>query len=277
MYALYLRSGPEHCSDSNAYGYYAGNCYQYQYGYYPIYDKKIVMRTKGYTTKARAEKALESLIVKCEYVHPSSYLVEIPDKKKRVWAVYRTEDRRRLYAMEYINSIEKCKDIPGGHLLKDTDEPIVVNGMGGRTSFETENFVEFRTGETYPVSREEEFPKNLPVNEFRYGWIDPEGNTYACGFEGHYDCAAAILEEQNQPTSFAQRKLEDLGWATISRPAPYTWENYGKRTCYKKDAILTDAQIRVVTEMGLTKTDRDTKDMVLYTMTVQREEKLHGK
>lgn len=118
MYALYLRSGPEHCSGSIEYGYYAGNCYQYQYGYYPIYDKKIVMRTKGYTTKARAEKALESLIVKCEYVHPSSYLVEIPDKKKRVWAVYRTEDRKRLYAMEYINSIEKCKYIPGGHLLK---------------------------------------------------------------------------------------------------------------------------------------------------------------
>lgn len=249
MYCLYLKSGQdwEKCKDE--YGYYSGEMYTYQYTPYPICDKKITLRTKGYSTKKRAENALEAIINKCLYVSSNSKIIEIPDKKKTIWAIFK--DEYGLYAKEYINSIEKVKDTIYGHYINDKDTPFVINRAGGRTVFDDKDkdFVEFRESETFPLTRKDMFPKNL--DDFHYGWIDLEGNTYACSFRDHSYAAEFLCEEMGYNSHYAERQLENLGWIKISREAPYTPDNINSQYPYIMTDTITKKQADTLFDLNL--------------------------
>ncbi len=89
---------------------------------------------------------------------------------KTMYAIYKTPFGG-LHAKEYIDSLDKCKGLPGAFYIKKEDLPIIVNRVGGRTSFYTqdENFVEIITvdKDKEPLSREQRYPKNSP--NFLYG------------------------------------------------------------------------------------------------------------
>ena len=44
------------------------------------------------------------------------------------WAIFK--GKIGMYAMEYIENIEDCKNLMGGFLIKKEDLPIVVNSCG---------------------------------------------------------------------------------------------------------------------------------------------------
>ena len=112
------------------------------------------------------------------------------------YAIYSTSYGGYSYR-RYIDNLEECTDIIGGWLIEQEDLPIIVNYVGGHCSFDPNesNFVKIVecNGDEEPLTREEMYPKNS--DKFEYGWIDCDGNTYACGYEGHCRSAEYICEE----------------------------------------------------------------------------------
>ncbi|MCC8157257.1 MAG: hypothetical protein LIO54_08280 [Oscillospiraceae bacterium] len=179
------------------------------------------------------------------------------------WAIYK--NKVGLYAKEYIDTLEGCKDLLGGYLITEDRLPIVVNNAGGRCSFYPveNNFVEIVEAEDgkEPLTREQCFPKNS--DEFLYGWISPSGDTYNTDFEGHYRAAVMICNELYGKEFRPESKLEETGWIKISRPAPYTPENYGKTAIYSKDLMMTKAQADTLVDLGFSN-DENFRFMMEY-------------
>ena len=157
----------------------------------------------------------------------SFYQIMRKDFHYQKYAIYRTEFG--LHAKMYFDNIYAVRHA-GLHYIKVDSLPVTVNRKGGYTSFEMEydlkdgfvEIIELLEGEE-PLTREQMYPKNS--DKFKYGWIDRAGNTYTCGFEGHYYCAEAICKEQGIDSYNPESELEKQGYVRISRPAPYTYEN----------------------------------------------------
>ena len=121
-----------------------------------------------------------------------------------------------LRAVEYIDTVEELKrqDLP---YIKADRLPVIVNRMGGYSEFKDDcekqnGFIEIVEvpEESYPLSREQMYPKNIP--DFKYGYIDLEGNTYNTGHEGHFVAAEFICKENGWGTYQAEQALEKMGW-----------------------------------------------------------------
>lgn len=62
-YVIWLADIPDYEEDYiNAYGYYAGKDYQFNYELFPVTDSIITKRTKVYSSLKRAENALKSAL-----------------------------------------------------------------------------------------------------------------------------------------------------------------------------------------------------------------------
>ena len=157
----------------------------------------------------------------------SFYQIMRKDFHYQKYAIYRS--KLGLYAKMYFDNIHSVRHA-GFHHIKVDSLPVTVNRVGGYTSFELEydlkdGFVEIIEvpEDEEPLTREQMYPKNS--DKFKYGWIDRAGNTYTCGFEGHYHCAQAICKELGLNVYNSESELEKQGYVGISRPAPYTPEN----------------------------------------------------
>lgn len=155
------------------------------------------------------------------------YQIMRKDFHYQKYAIYRT--KFGLTAKYYFDNTYAVRHA-GLNYIKTESLPVIVNRAGGYTSFNLEydlkdgfvEIVELPEGEE-PLTREQMYPKNS--DKFKYGWIDRAGNTYTCGFEGHYYCAEAICKEQGIDSYNPESELEKQGYVRISRPAPYTYEN----------------------------------------------------
>lgn len=172
----------------------------------------------------------------------------------RKWAIYKTEYGKK--AREYIDSIALLKNTHLYGLVKKENLPIILNRGLGYTSFDEkhekkEGFIEIVKNEDFPLSRQDMFPKNL--DNFLWGWIDREGNTYSCDFEDHYYCSEFICKEMRfNEYGNTERELEKRGWIKISRNAPYTYENrFSKAPYYLNDNPITKAQYDKLCDIGL--------------------------
>ncbi|MCD8398123.1 MAG: hypothetical protein LUD12_13260 [Lachnospiraceae bacterium] len=159
------------------------------------------------------------------------------------WAVYK--GKVGLYAKEYIDTLDGCKNIIGGWCIKEEELPIVVNSAGGRCGFYpvSDNFIEIleiADGEE-PLTREQRYPKNS--KEFEYGWISPEGDTFNTGYEGHYMAAEALCKEYGYGSFSPDFTLEERGWVKITRDG-------GKRAIFAEDLIITKAQADIMVDLG---------------------------
>jgi hypothetical protein len=165
-----------------------------------------------------------------------------------MYAIYKTSFGG-LQAREYINTLDKCKDLPGAWYIEEKDLPIIVNRVGGRTSFypDDENFVEIITvnEDKEPLTREQRYPKNSP--KFLYGWIDTEGNTYVCGYEGHSWAADAICEELKIKSYNGERSLENLGWLKITKDINKRESRY----VHSEALLITKKQADTLFDLGL--------------------------
>lgn len=148
-----------------------------------------------------------------------------------------------LYSWRYIDSVKDLKDYP---YIKKESLPVLVNKMGGYHSFSKNEpgFLEIRkvADDKEPLTREERFPKNS--SEFEYGWIDPEGNTYNTGYEGHHSCAYCLLKELGIETFMPERKLEEMGFVKITRLL-------GKTVVLANDLFVTKNQADTLFDLGL--------------------------
>lgn len=170
------------------------------------------------------------------------------------YAIYQGEIGK--YSMLYIDNIHDFKRHGVLGNPYDIEFPIVVNRNGGRHTFDLEyekGFLEIKEvlEDEEPLTREEMFPKNS--DNFVYGWIDRDGNTYACSFEGHYRAAEYLCKEKGMKVYNEERALEEAGWIKISRKAPYTSDNKNSRCIYFNswECRATQAQIDTLYDLGL--------------------------
>ena len=167
------------------------------------------------------------------------------------YAIYKT--KLGLRAVTYVDTISEAKNYFG---INPNNLPVLVNRCGGHCSFIEElerkagfmYIVEVAEGD-FPLTREQQYPKNS--EKFHWGWIDPEGNTYACSFEAHSAAAEAICKENEFDTYNEEHYLEEHGWLRISRKAPYTPDNANSRMVYMSEYHLTKKQKETLIDLGL--------------------------
>ena len=156
-----------------------------------------------------------------------------------------------LYSWLYIDNPKELKDYP---YISEFDLPVLVNNAGGYHHFDEKyekNFLEIR--ET-PPTFEERYPKNS--KEFFYGWIDPEGNTYNTGVEGHYSCSKYICDALGLNTYRPETELEKMGYVKITKA-------FGKTIVLSSDFTLTKKQADILFDLGLCELN-DVKFLIEY-------------
>lgn len=168
------------------------------------------------------------------------------------YAIYKTS-YGGLRSAHYVDTIKGCKDYLFAPYITKDRMPIIVNNAGGYTSFNPNdpNFVEIiecTKGEK-PLTREQRYPKNS--ESFEFGWIDLEGNTYACSHEGHWSSAECICKELGYDTYNGEYTLEKLHWIKVTRDF-----HGSNRKAYPGDGIyVTKKQADTLIELGLDKED----------------------
>lgn len=183
------------------------------------------------------------------------------------YAIYKTSCGLR--AVTYADNV---RDIEDYAYISIDSLPVIINDKGGYTGFDAayekkNGFIKIVTvlKDTEPLSREEMFPKNS--DHFWYGWIDRDGNTYACDFESHYKAAKYICKELGFDSYRPESELEERGWVKISRPAPYTPENLNKRAAYfggfnVKFEFISKHQADKLIDLGLYEEDKMTRILI---------------
>jgi hypothetical protein len=171
---------------------------------------------------------------------------------KEKYAIY--QGKIGLRAEQYIDSEEGLKYYP---YIKVESLPVIVNGVGGYTSFNLE--YEKENGflkiievdeEQEPLTREQRYPKNS--DKFEYGWISPEGVTYNTGYEGHSSAADAICKELGFKSYYGERTLETKGWVKVTG----SWDK-GKlnKEVFVEDLHITKKQADKLFDLGLYETE----------------------
>lgn len=174
---------------------------------------------------------------------------------KEKFAIYKTSVGLR--AVYYADCKEHIKNFP---YISTDNLPVLINMTGGYCPFilkyekqrDFVKIIEVEKGQS-PLTREQQFPKNSDL--FYFGWISPSGDTYACDFEYHMDCAEAICKEMGFDTYNASRTLEEKGWISVYRSAPYTPGEEKKQELFQADRTkVTKKQYDKVAELGLFET-----------------------
>lgn len=164
------------------------------------------------------------------------------------YAIYKS--KVGLRSVEYADCKRAIRDYP---YIKEKYLPVIINSMGGYTSFNLEyekqnGFLEIIEidEDKEPLSREQRYPKNSP--EFEYGWISPEGETYNTGYEGHSSSAKAICEEIGYDAYTAERVLEEKGWIKVTGS-----RNNGvfEKAVYVEKFLITKKQADTLFNLGL--------------------------
>ncbi len=168
------------------------------------------------------------------------------------YAIYKTS-YGGLRSSHYVDTIKGCQDYLFAPYITKDRLPIIVNNAGGYTSFNPNdpNFVEIIecTKDEEPLTLAQRYPKNS--DSFEFGWIDLEGNTYACSHEGHWRSAECICEELGYDTYNGEYALEKLPWVKVTRD--FRGSN---RKAYPGDGIyVTKKQADTLIELGLDKED----------------------
>jgi hypothetical protein len=134
--------------------------------------------------------------------------------------------------------------------------------MGGYTSFNPNdpNFIEIIEcpENEEPLTREQRYPKNS--DSFEFGWIDLEGNTYACGHEGHWRSAECICEELGYNAYNGEYTLEQLHWIKVTRK----FRSPGRKVYPGEGIYVTKKQADTLIELGLDKEDIDVEHFIHY-------------
>jgi hypothetical protein len=170
------------------------------------------------------------------------------------YAIYKTS-YGGLRSADYVDNLKDCRDYLFGPCITEDRLPIIVNSMGGYTSFDPNdpNFVEIIEcdEDAEPLTREQRYPKNSKL--FEYGWIDTDGNTYACSHEGHWRSAKYICKDLGIDTYNAESKLEELNWLKVT--LMYSRGSRSRKVLSGDGLYITKKQADTLVDLGLHKED----------------------
>lgn len=135
----------------------------------------------------------------------------------------------------------------------DYDElPVLINRMGGKQPFMDDidrqrGFFEIREVEDGddPLTLEEQYPVNS--DSFEYGWIAPDGTTYATAYEDHSHAADVICNALGYSAYGCERELEKRDWVKVTSSL-HSDDAY---TVVSDSCKITQEQADKLIELGL--------------------------
>ncbi|MBR5091424.1 MAG: hypothetical protein IK093_18525 [Ruminiclostridium sp.] len=119
------------------------------------------------------------------------------------------------YYYKYYDTVESLVGTRFDGIIGEDFLPVVIDDAGGFFSLNVAGFqfVKIEECDGEPLTLEEMFFKNL--DNFRLGWMNPEGDTYSCSYTGHSKCAEKLAAKFFPDAVLPERALGKAGWLKI--------------------------------------------------------------
>ncbi|MBR1864533.1 MAG: hypothetical protein IJ806_10645 [Ruminococcus sp.] len=164
------------------------------------------------------------------------------------YAVYKSETG--YYCYEYCDTLESLKGTPFEYVTED-QLPVVLDGKGGYYSFKKDDytFVEIiESDKKYPLPLEKMYFKN--DENFKLGWMSPDGDTYSCDYTNHTKCAIMLADLLFGGSKLPERTLGKAGWLKIIDSWDGT-ERQHSQFVYSLSGKITKRQADRLFDLGL--------------------------
>ena len=155
------------------------------------------------------------------------------------------------YYYEYFETLEQLKNTKLYGVVTEDKLPVVLDDKGGYYHFTDEdyNFVEIiETDKDCPLPLEKIYFKNH--DDFKLGWISPEGDTYSCDYTNHTKAAVAIAKKFFPDAALPERTLGKAGWLKVID----SWDGASrehKQYVYSLTGKITKRQADKLFDLGL--------------------------
>ena len=165
------------------------------------------------------------------------------------YAIYKTETGYIYY--RYCDSLDDLQDSKFKDIITEEQLPVVLDNNGGYYKFDPDDigFTEIiESDEEVPLPLEKLFFKN--DDNFKLGWVSPEGDTYSCNFTNHTKAAAMIAAKYYPETKYPERTLGKAGWLKIIDSWDGTERQHGQFV-YSFFGKITKRQADKLFDLGL--------------------------
>ena len=129
------------------------------------------------------------------------------------YAIYKSDTG--YYYYEYHETLKSLEGTPFYGIVTEDKLPVVFDGQGGYFHFTEDDFqfVKIVECEGRPLTLEQMFFKN--DENFKLGWMSPDGDTYSCDYTSHTKCATLLAEKFCPGAKLPERALGKAGWLKI--------------------------------------------------------------
>lgn len=155
------------------------------------------------------------------------------------------------YYYRYFDDMAQLAGTRLEQIVTEEKLPIVADDRGGYFCFNPNdyNFSEIiETDKDYPLTLEQMFFKNQ--DNFKLGWISPDGDTYSCDYTSHAKAAIMIAKKFFPDTKYPERTLGRHGWLKVIDSWNGTEREHGQFV-YSMKGKLTNRQINKLFDLGL--------------------------
>lgn len=155
------------------------------------------------------------------------------------------------YYYKYFDDMAQLAGTRLEQIVTEEKLPIVADDRGGYFCFNPNdyNFSEIiETDKDCPLTLEQMFFKNQ--ENFRLGWISPDGDTYSCDYTSHAKAAIMIAKKFFPDTKYPERTLGKHGWIKVIDSWNGTEREHGQFV-YSMKGRLTNSQINTLFDLGL--------------------------
>ena len=166
------------------------------------------------------------------------------------YAVYKGETG--YYYYEYCDTVESLKGSSFEDVITEDRLPVVLDGKGGYYPFDGDTDPKFdsiiESDEEYPLPIEKMFFKN--DDNFKLGWMSPDGDTYSCDYTSHTKAARALASRFFNENIYCERALGRAGWIKIIDSWDGTQRQHGQFV-YSMSGKITNRQADKLFDLGL--------------------------
>ena len=164
------------------------------------------------------------------------------------YAIFKSETG--YYYYKYYDTIESLTGTMFDGIISPESLPVVIDETGGFFSLKGAGyqFVRIAESDTEPLTLEEMFFKNM--DDFKLGWMSPDGDTYSCSYTGHAKCAKMLAEKFFPDAQLPERTLGKAGWLKIIDSWDGTQREH-KQFVYSLTGKMTKRQADKIFDLGL--------------------------
>ena len=165
------------------------------------------------------------------------------------YAIYKSETG--YYYYRYCDSLEQLEGTGFEKIVTEDKLPVVFDGRGGYYQFKEGDygFVEvIESDDEIPLPLEKLYFKN--DENFKLGWMTPDGDTYSCDYTGHTKAATVICKNFFPNAVLPERTLGKHGWLKIIDSWDGT-ERQHSQYVYSLTGKITKRQADRLFDLGL--------------------------